>query len=122
VVANYDRIVIRHRGRDLPGIGARYNYDESELPLIRGAHGAMYQRLSVELLELLARAKPRRSPSRQYDARYITTQATPALASTGKPDSSHAAQPPTSARALRHPAFLSLSAARALVASSIQAQ
>ncbi len=42
--------------------------------------------------------------------------------STGKPASFHACHPPTSALAFFHPAFLNWSAARALVASSIQAQ
>ena len=46
----------------------------------------------------------------------------PAFGSTGMPESSHARHPPMSARAFFHPACLSESAARALVASSIQAQ
>jgi hypothetical protein len=42
--------------------------------------------------------------------------------SVGNPASFHACHPPTSALAFGHPAFFSCSAARALVASSIQAQ
>jgi hypothetical protein len=41
---------------------------------------------------------------------------------TPNPASFHACQPPTSALAFDHPAFLNWRAARALVASSIQAQ
>ncbi|MET0643911.1 MAG: hypothetical protein ABWZ17_06005, partial [Candidatus Binatia bacterium] len=46
----------------------------------------------------------------------------PAFASIGSPAACHASHPPTSARARPHPAFCSSSAARALVASSGQAQ
>jgi len=46
----------------------------------------------------------------------------PTFGSTGMPESSHARHPPINARAFGQPAFLSESAARALVASSIQAQ
>jgi hypothetical protein len=44
------------------------------------------------------------------------------LAITGNPAASHASQPPVSAIARRHPACLSSSATRALVASFRQAQ
>jgi hypothetical protein len=42
--------------------------------------------------------------------------------SVGNPAFCHACHPPTSALAFVHPAFFNWSAARALVASSIQAQ
>jgi hypothetical protein len=44
------------------------------------------------------------------------------IGSVGRPSSSHDFHPPTSARAFDHPARLSWSATRALVASSSQAQ
>jgi hypothetical protein len=52
----------------------------------------------------------------------VSARGSPALASTGRPSSRHAVQPPVRARAFFHPACLSSCATRALVASFVQAQ